>query len=164
MALIASLFIALFMFSTHQTNALSSNYYDKTCPSAEYAITKLVRDATKKDSTVPAALLRLHFHDCFIRGCDASVLLNSKKNTAEKDGLANHSLHAYFVIDAAKKIVEDLCPGIVSCADILAFAARDAVVVVRFQYQPIINSNADENKSELFFRLFLKDIIFSCIK
>ncbi|KAG9131026.1 hypothetical protein Leryth_006794 [Lithospermum erythrorhizon] len=148
MALIASLFIALFMFSTHQTNALSSNYYDKTCPSAEYAITKLVRDATKKDKTIPAALLRLHFHDCFIRGCDASVLLNSKKNTAEKDGLANHSLHAFFVIDAAKKIVEDLCPGIVSCADILAFAARDAVVVTGGPYWDVPKGRKDGRVSK----------------
>lgn len=66
-----------------------------------------------------------------MKGCDASVLLNSKgKNTAEKDGPPNQSLHAFYVIDDAKKAVEALCPAIVSCADILAFAARDAVVLV----------------------------------
>lgn len=60
------------------------------------------------------------------QGCDASVLLNSvNKNTAEKDGPANGSLHAFFVIDNAKKAVEALCPGVVSCADILALAAND---------------------------------------
>ncbi|GAA0171124.1 peroxidase [Lithospermum erythrorhizon] len=148
MALFASLFIALFMFSTYQTSALSSNYYDKTCPNAEYAITKIVRDATKKDSTVPAALLRLHFHDCFIRGCDASVLLSSKKNTAEKDGPANLSLHAFFVIDAAKKVIEDLCPGVVSCADILAFAARDAVVVAGGPYWDVPKGRKDGRVSK----------------
>lgn len=69
----------------------------------------------------------------FLKGCDASVLLNSVgKNSAEKDGPPNVSLHAFYVIDSAKQEVESKCPGVVSCADILALSARDAVVLVSY--------------------------------
>ncbi|XP_020237376.1 peroxidase 64 [Cajanus cajan] len=111
-------------------SALNVNYYENTCPHLESIVASAVHKATINDKTVPAALLRMHFHDCFIRGCDASVLLESKgKNKAEKDGPPNISLHAFYVIDKAKKAVEAVCPGIVSCADILALAARDAVTL-----------------------------------
>ncbi|KAE9458647.1 hypothetical protein C3L33_09449, partial [Rhododendron williamsianum] len=111
-------------------NSLSPNYYDQSCPGAESKITGVVKKAMMNDRTVPAALLRMHFHDCFIRGCDGSVLLNStSKNKAEKDGPPNISLHAFYVIDVAKKEVEAMCPSVVSCADILALAARDAVAL-----------------------------------
>ena len=66
-----------------------------------------------------------------LKGCDGSVLLNSTAmNAAEKDGPPNISLHAFYVIDLAKKEVESQCPGVVSCADTLALAARDAVALV----------------------------------
>ncbi|URE18044.1 Peroxidase [Musa troglodytarum] len=127
----ASLVASLFIFSLVRLgDALSVDYYAETCPQAEAAVMEAVKRATANDNTVPAALLRMHFHDCFVRGCDASVLLNSKgNNTAEKDGPPNISLHAFYVIDNAKKAVEKLCPGVVSCADILALAARDAVAL-----------------------------------
>jgi hypothetical protein len=71
-----------------------------------------------------------------LKGCDASVLLNSKgNNKAEKDGPPIISLHAFYVIDNAKKALEAKCPGVVSCADILALAARDAVYLVIKQSQ-----------------------------
>ncbi|XP_058203022.1 peroxidase 64-like [Rhododendron vialii] len=77
------------------------------------------------DKTVPAALLRMLFHDCFVRGCDGSVPLNStSKNQAEKDGPPNISLHTFYVIDVAKEEVEAMCLGVVSCSDILALCSK----------------------------------------
>uniref|UniRef100_M1AM13 peroxidase n=2 Tax=Solanum tuberosum TaxID=4113 RepID=M1AM13_SOLTU len=96
------------------------------------------------DKTVPAALLRMHFHDCFVRGCDGSVLLNStKSNQAEKDGPPNISLHSFYVIDVAKKQIENMCPNVVSCADILALAARDAVTLSGGPYWAVPKGRKD---------------------
>ncbi|KAL9164568.1 hypothetical protein ABFS82_06G113200 [Erythranthe guttata] len=109
---------------------LDANYYEKTCPQAENIINQAVRKAAANDPKVPARILRMFFHDCFIRGCDASVLLDSTANNkAEKDGPPNLSLAAFYVIDAAKKNLEESCPRTVSCADVLAIAARDVVVL-----------------------------------
>lgn len=158
-AVASSHFAILFLSVLSLGSSLSFDYYEKTCPGADFIVTKVVRNAAYKDKTVPAALLRMHFHDCFIRvffrilnmfklfsvfqkltwfcsawvkGCDASVLLNSVgNNKAEKDGPPNLSLHSFFVIDDAKKELESYCPGVVSCGDILALAARDAIVLVR---------------------------------
>jgi peroxidase len=66
---------------------------------------------------------------CF-QGCDASILLESTaSNSAEKDSIPNLSLQGFDVIKEIKESLEEKCPGIVSCADILTLAARDAVSV-----------------------------------
>eukprot|EP00253_Pinus_taeda_P035437 PITA_35437 len=109
---------------------LSKDYYKRTCPSAETVIRDTIRNATEYDPKIPARILRMHFHDCFIRGCDASVLLDSTtSNEAEKDAPPNVSLRAFYVLDDAKTKLESICPQTVSCADILAIAARDVVVL-----------------------------------
>ncbi|XP_010525974.1 PREDICTED: peroxidase 47 [Tarenaya hassleriana] len=107
---------------------LSMNYYIMNCPFAEQIVRNTVDSALQKDPTLAAGLVRMFFHDCFIEGCDASILLDSTKdNTAEKDSPANLSLRGYEIIDDAKEEIENQCPGVVSCSDIVAMAARDAV-------------------------------------
>jgi peroxidase len=60
-----------------------------------------------------------------MQGCDASILLDNAQS--EKTAAPNLSVGGYEAIDAIKAQVEKACPGVVSCADIVALAARDAV-------------------------------------
>jgi hypothetical protein len=66
------------------------------------------------------------------------VLLNDTATfTGEQTAFPNvGSIRGFGVIDNIKAKVEAVCPGTVSCADILAVAARDSVVAVRISTVP----------------------------
>ncbi|WVZ67064.1 hypothetical protein U9M48_016203 [Paspalum notatum var. saurae] len=108
------------------TAQLSSTFYATSCPNALSTIKSGVNAAVAQEARMGASLLRLHFHDCFVQGCDASILLAGNE---QNDG-PNLSLRGFNVIASIKAQVEAICPQTVSCADILAVAARDSVVAL----------------------------------
>ncbi|KAL2608383.1 hypothetical protein R1flu_026956 [Riccia fluitans] len=126
-------FVLSFLSAANAASALDKipkgmrvNFYNASCPRAESTVKAEVQRAFNADRTIPAGLIRMFFHDCFVRGCDASVLIDN--SDSEKLGAPNaNSLRGFEVLDAAKAALEAACPGVVSCADVIAFAARDAM-------------------------------------
>ncbi|KAJ6420653.1 hypothetical protein OIU84_028078 [Salix udensis] len=93
------LIIGLLAFMGSTEAHLKMGFYNKRCPKAEKIVNDFVKQHIHNAPSLAATLLRMHFHDCFVRGCDA-----------------------------VKSLVEAECPGIVSCADILTLVARDSIV------------------------------------
>ncbi|CAL5038424.1 unnamed protein product [Urochloa decumbens] len=114
--------LALCLGNQGAWSQLSYYFYDETCPDVYDIVDRHVSDAMKAEMRMGASLLRLHFHDCFVNGCDGSILLDG--DDSEKFALPNkNSVRGFEVIDAIKDELESVCPGVVSCADILALAA-----------------------------------------
>ncbi|KAK6148851.1 hypothetical protein DH2020_016376 [Rehmannia glutinosa] len=127
---------------------LRYDYYNESCPLAEQIIRSTVRELYELRSDVAPALLRLVFHDCFVEGCDASVLLDPVDGTeSEKEALPNESLKGYDLIDIIKSEVEKACPGVVSCADIIALAARESVLLAGGPFYPLYTGRKDSTVS-----------------
>ncbi|KAL3638098.1 Peroxidase N1 [Castilleja foliolosa] len=102
-------------------------FYLRTCPRVESIVQSTVRSHFSSNRAIAPGLLRMHFHDCFVQGCDGSILIDG--TDTERTAGPNLLLRGYEVVDDAKRQLETACPGVVSCADILALAARDSVVL-----------------------------------
>lgn len=125
--------------------ALQVGFYQPTCPIAEDVVLAEMKLILMEDSTLLPSLLRMHYHDCFVQGCDGSIMLKSRKRKAERDALPNHSMRGYDAIERIKAQLETICPLTVSCADIIAIAARDAVYLSHGPWYEVETGRRDGN-------------------
>ncbi|CAE6111197.1 unnamed protein product [Arabidopsis arenosa] len=124
---------SILMFGVLSNAQLTSDFYSTTCPNVTAIARGLIERASRNDVRLTAKVMRLHFHDCFVNGCDGSVLLDAAPADGvegEKEAFQNAgSLDGFEVIDDIKTALENVCPGVVSCADILAIASEISVAL-----------------------------------
>lgn len=129
--LVSALLLPFFL--TFVAAQLSPNFYQNTCPNVESIVRQAVANKFQQTFVTVPATLRLFFHDCSVRGCDASIMIASPTNNAEKDHPDNLSLagDGFDTVIKAKAAVDQnaQCRNKVSCADILALATRDVIVL-----------------------------------
>ncbi|CAN1843732.1 Peroxidase 3 [Linum perenne] len=104
---------------------LQMNFYSQSCPKAEQIVLDYVKKHISNAPSLASPLLRMHFHDCFVR-----MINSTSNNTAEKAATPNLTLRGFNFLDGLKSLLERECPGVVSCADILALTARDSVALI----------------------------------
>ncbi|TVU13227.1 hypothetical protein EJB05_40762 [Eragrostis curvula] len=128
--------VALLVLATATACAaqLRRNYYAGVCPNVESIVRDAVTRKFRQTFITVGATVHLFFHDCFVEGCDASVIVASTaNNTAEKDNPINLSLagDGFDTVIKAKAAVDAVpqCRNRVSCADILAMATRDVIAL-----------------------------------
>ncbi|CAN7115711.1 unnamed protein product, partial [Brassica rapa subsp. narinosa] len=131
-SVVGALILGCLLLQASNSNAqLRPDFYSRTCPGVFDIIGNIIVREMGSDPRITASLLRLHFHDCFVNGCDASILLdNSTSFRTEKDALPNaNSARGFNVIDRMKTQIERACPRTVSCADILTIASQVSVLL-----------------------------------
>ncbi|XP_022153785.1 peroxidase 2-like, partial [Momordica charantia] len=126
----AALVMFVGMISGTSLAQLSPTFYDQTCPNLSTIVRDVVTQAQAGDVRAGAKLIRFHFHDCFVNGCDGSVLLeNADGIESELDAPGNQGIQGFEIVDNIKAAVEAACPATVSCADVLAIASRESAVL-----------------------------------
>ncbi|KAF3557084.1 hypothetical protein F2Q69_00017602 [Brassica cretica] len=149
-----ALILGCLLLQASNSNAqLRPDFYFRTCPGVFLIVGKVIVEELGSDPRIAASLLRLHFHDCFVNGCDASVLLdNSTSFRTEKDAAPNaNSARGFDVVDRMKAEIEKACPRTVSCADVLAIAAQISVLLSGGPWWPVSLGRRDG--SQAFFDL-----------
>lgn len=66
-AVLLALALVLYFSSATAAGVLYPQFYDFSCPQAHDIIKSVVSKAVAKDARMAASLLRLHFHDCFVK-------------------------------------------------------------------------------------------------
>ncbi|TKW22922.1 hypothetical protein SEVIR_4G259900v4 [Setaria viridis] len=120
---------------------LRTDYYASVCPNLENIVRNSVRQSMAQSQISAPAALRLFFHDCAVMGCDASIMITNSNGDDEWRNSDNQSLkrEGFTTILSAKAAVDSdpQCRNKVSCADILALAARESVLQSGGPYYPV---------------------------
>lgn len=120
----------LFQFYLGKAN-LQQNYYSQSCPNAEEIIKKEVAQLYDKHGNTAVSWIRNLFHDCMVKSCDASLLLETVEGLeSEKASQRSFGMRNFKYVNTIKDAVEKECPRTVSCADIVALSARDGIVML----------------------------------
>lgn len=131
-------------FHVKPGNELSTDFYKASCPQIYQVIEEKVESIVKRDPGQAAGILRIMFHDCFVQGCDASILL--EKPVTEQTATPNNaSIRASSLraLDEIKESVEEVCPDVVSCADTIALSTAIAVHLVGGPMIPFATGRRD---------------------
>ncbi|ESQ54694.1 hypothetical protein EUTSA_v10026803mg [Eutrema salsugineum] len=113
MKAITALFFLFCLYVPSAFAQLRFGFYGQSCHRAGSIISNVVASHFRRDPSITAALLRMQFHDCFVTGCDASLLIDPRPGRPSEKSTGPNASAA--------------CPGIVSCADIVTLATRDSI-------------------------------------
>ncbi|XP_011004734.1 PREDICTED: peroxidase 21 [Populus euphratica] len=110
---------------------LQFNYYEQNCPRAEEIIKEQVIKLYNKHGNTAVSWIRNLFHDCIVKSCDASLLLETVNGIeSEKASQRSFGMRNFKYVNTIKAALESECPVTVSCADIVALSARDGIVML----------------------------------
>lgn len=74
-AMLCQLIVLPFLFCLAEGQGLRVGFYEKTCPNAEAIVKETMDQVMAVAPSLGAPLLRLHFHDCFVRVCTLQILV-----------------------------------------------------------------------------------------
>ncbi|KAL0375104.1 UNVERIFIED_CONTAM: Peroxidase 21 [Sesamum radiatum] len=127
---------------------LQLNYYSKSCPRAEAIIKEQVTTLYHKHGNTAVSWIRNLFHDCIVKSCDASLLLDTVTGVeSEKTSSRSFGMRNFKYINTIKDALEKECPMTVSCADIVSLSARDGAVLLGGPYIEMKTGRRDSKES-----------------
>ncbi|KAJ7972425.1 Peroxidase [Quillaja saponaria] len=127
---------------------LELNYYSKSCPKAEEIIEQQVAQLYDEHGNTAISWIRNLFHDCIVKSCDASLLLETRNGiVSEKTSQRSFGMRNFKYINTIKSAVEKECPLTVSCADIVALSASVGAFLLGGPLIEMKTGRRDSNQS-----------------
>ncbi|KAI3983396.1 hypothetical protein MKX01_013463 [Papaver californicum] len=126
-----TLFFSLILLLHAGESDIRLYYYSESCPRAEEIIKQEVTKLYHIHGNTAVSWVRNLFHDCMVKSCDASLLLENTSEglLSEKMSPRSFGMRNFKYVNTIKKAVEKECAMTVSCADIIALSARDGAVM-----------------------------------